>query len=323
MHATDDPDVAVEDGIGPGADLRGRDLRGVNLGRLDLAGADLTEADLRDADLTGASLVGACLHGADLRGARFLHADLTGADLSVANAADAALGGATLDRAVVFGSDLSNASLSHASLRGADLRTTRFGGARLIGADLADADLSRADLSGADMTDAAVDGASFHDASMSATVVRGIRGAEHADWVGASFSSADFTGAYLARREAIDQNYLHEFRRRGRMHEWLYRLWWVTSDCGRSFVRWGMLTVLFALVFGGVYSFVEIDYGGHETSISSVYFSVVTLTTLGYGDVVPASQTAQIVVMLEVVLGYVMLGGLLSIFATKMGRRGE
>jgi uncharacterized protein YjbI with pentapeptide repeats len=323
MHATDEPDAAVEDEFGPGADLRERDLRGLNLGRVDLAGADLTGADLRDADLSGASLVGACLHGADLRGARLLHADLTGADLSIVNGSDVALGGATLDGAVLFGADLSNASLSHASLRDADVRTTRFEGARLIGADLTGADLSRADLTGADMTDAVLGGASLHDAGMSATVVRGIRGAEDADWVGASFSSADFTGAYLARREAIDQNYLHEFRRRSRLHEWLYRLWWVTSDCGRSFLRWCVLTGLFALIFGGIYSFVELDYGDHETTISSVYFSVVTLTTLGYGDVVPASQTAQIVVMVEVVLGYVMLGGLLSIFATKMGRRGE
>lgn len=322
MYATDEPGVAAGE-IGPGADLRGRDLRGATLARAELAGADLTDADLRDADLSGASLAGACLHGADLRGARLLHADLTGADLSAVEAADAALGGATLDGAVMFGADLSNASLSQASLHHADLRTTRFAGARFVGADLTQADLSRADLTGADLTDASLAGASLHDAALSAAVLRGIRGAPDADWVGASFSSADFTGAYLARREAIDQNYLHEFRNRGRAHEWLYRLWWVTSDCGRSILRWGLWTVLLAFAFGGAYSLVDIDYGDYETPISSLYFSVVTLTTLGYGDVLPASQTAQLVVILEVVLGYVMLGGLLSIFATKMGRRGE
>jgi len=323
MYATDDVGAATDDEICPGADLRGRDLQGAQLARVDLAGADLTEADLRNADLSGASLAGACFHRADLRGARLLHADLSGADLSIVNAADVALGGANLDGAAMFGADLSNASLSQASLREADLRTTQFGGARFVGADLSGADLSRADLSSSDMTDAVLAGASLHDADLSDTTVRGIRGAEDADWIGASFSSADFTGAYLARREAIDQNYLHEFRSRGQVAEVLYRLWWVTSDCGRSFLRWGLWTVLFALVFGGIYSFVDIDYGSHETAVSSLYFSVVTLTTLGYGDVLPASQTAQLVVMLEVVLGYVMLGGLLSIFATKMGRRGE
>ncbi|MEE9417675.1 MAG: ion channel, partial [Acidimicrobiales bacterium] len=181
----------------------------------------------------------------------------------------------------------------------------------------------RSNLSGADLTDANLDGASLHDADLSAATLRGIRGASNADWIGATFSTADFTGSYLARREAIDQNYLHEFRSRGRIQEFLYRLWWVTSDCGRSFLRWGVLTLAFSMVFGGIYRLVDIDYGSHETAISSFYFSVVTLTTLGYGDVLPVSQTAQIIVMLEVVLGYGMLGGLMSIFASKMGRRGE
>jgi len=38
---------------------------------------------------------------------------------------------------------------------------------------------------------------------------------------------------------------------------------------------------------------------------------------------VPASLVAQVVVMSQVVIGYLMLGGLLSLFATMMGRRAE
>jgi voltage-gated potassium channel Kch len=50
---------------------------------------------------------------------------------------------------------------------------------------------------------------------------------------------------------------------------------------------------------------------------------VVTLTTLGYGDVIPASAGGQVIAMVEVVTGYVMLGGLLSILSNKMARRGD
>ena len=64
-----------------------------------------------------------------------------------------------------------------------------------------------------------------------------------------------------------------------------------------------------------------IDYGAHKAPLSSLYFSIVTLTTLGFGDVLPADGWAQGAVLAEVVLGYVMLGGLLSIFADKMARR--
>jgi len=42
---------------------------------------------------------------------------------------------------------------------------------------------------------------------------------------------------------------------------------------------------------------------------------------LGFGDVLPITQFAAFLVMLEVILGYFMLGGLISIFATKLARR--
>jgi hypothetical protein len=52
-----------------------------------------------------------------------------------------------------------------------------------------------------------------------------------------------------------------------------------------------------------------------------IYYSVVTFTTLGFGDIVPKTNLAALLVMAEVILGYVMLGGLISIFATKLARR--
>jgi voltage-gated potassium channel Kch len=52
-----------------------------------------------------------------------------------------------------------------------------------------------------------------------------------------------------------------------------------------------------------------------------MYYSFVTFTTLGLGDVYPATQTAARLVIFEVVVGYIMLGGLISIFATKLARR--
>ena len=65
------------------------------------------------------------------------------------------------------------------------------------------------------------------------------------------------------------------------------------------------------------------DDGAAETALSPYYFSVVTLTTLGYGDVLPNSLAAQILVIIQVIIGYVMLGGVLSIFANKMSRRAD
>jgi hypothetical protein len=52
------------------------------------------------------------------------------------------------------------------------------------------------------------------------------------------------------------------------------------------------------------------------------YYSVVTFTTLGFGDIIPKTTTAAFCVTIEVILGYVMLGGLITIFASKLSRRG-
>ncbi len=301
-----------------GADLRGIDLRGADLRGLVFDRADLRKSHLNGADLTGASLRGVRVDDAELIGVQ-----LDGADLSGASAQRVVLGRSSMTETVLFDADLTEASLSEADLRGADLRATTLDRSRLLdvcleGADLSHASIVEADLAGADVTDATFRGASLRGSSF-----RALRGFDSADWIDVNVGDTDFAGAHLVRRVILDQNYLHEFRNRDRTHAVIYEVWRITSDCGRSFARWGLLTAIFATVFAAAYTLVDIDYGDYETSLSPLYFSIVTLTTLGYGDALPASMPAQILVLIEVVLGYVMLGGVLSIFANRMGRRAD
>ncbi len=306
--------------------FRGQTFIGANLQGLDLSGCDLSGADLSGADLTGTRLVStnlqdAILHEANLEQCEFLKANLTNADLSNARAHQAGFCQATLDGASFLEAQLDHSSFSGASaidtdFRAASLFGTRLSAADLTGADLRRASLEQADLSQAILTRSRLDGASLREARLGATV-----GYTTASWIGVDVREVNFCGAHLLRRHILDANYLHEFRHQSPTNEWFYRVWWLTSDCGRSFRRWGLWTALIAVVFAAIYTFVDVDYGAHETLLSPLYFSVVTLTTLGYGDVLPASLTAQVVCMVEVVLGYVMLGGALSIFTTKMARR--
>lgn len=178
-------------------------------------------------------------------------------------------------------------------------------------------------MHGADLTRANVDHAIFRDTDISRARVNAMTGYETTDWIGVDILDADFAGAYMVRRSIMDQNYLYEFRHKNRLSSIVYQIWRITSDCGRSFVRWTLLTGIIASLFAIAYGFVDIDYGDYETSLSPLYYSIVTMTTLGYGDVTPASTAAQVVVMIQVLIGYVMLGGVLSIFATRMGRRAE
>lgn len=316
------------DPIAPGADLsnallQDADLAGRTLIGCNLSGADLSGANLTGADLTGANLQDAQLSGATLNETRFLGADLRRADLTGASTRRALFGQAKLSDAVLFNADLGEATLSHADLSGADLRVAKLPGARLRQANLTGADLSRADLREADLTKARVTRAGFRDADLRHARLRGVEGYGDADWIGVDIVDADFAGAYLLRRSIMDQNYLHEYRNKSRTNAIVYYIWSITSDCGRSYGRWALWTIAVAILFAFVYTVVGLDFGPHQTGMSPFYFSVVTLTTLGYGDIVPTTETTQIVAMFEVIIGYVMLGGLLSIFATKMGRRAE
>lgn len=248
---------------------------------------------------------------------------MSGADLSQVNAHQAGLGGVDLTGAMMVGADLSGATLSGADATGADLRGANLDDARLRETVLAEADLTRVSAKRADLSEAVVTGAVFVDTDLSGARLRKVNGYESANWIGVDILDVDFSGAYTARRLIIDQNYLHEFRNRDRKHRVLYELWRLTSGCGQSVARWGGLTAVVTIVFAIAYTQVEIDYGDHETPLSPLYFSVVALTTLGFGDVLPASMPAQIVVIAEVTIGYCMLSGLLSIFATRMGRRAD
>ncbi len=293
------------------ADYSGQDLRGH-----DFCGTSLRSANFADADLTGA-----LFYEADLTEAEFTGAKLDGANFESANASRACFGNASLVEARLFGADLTRATLSGADLSRADLRGASLVEVRMIKCTLDGADLERADLTRASTRGSSCRETSFDRAKLDGACLRELRGADTASWIECEIKKVDFTGAYLLRRQIIDQNYIHEFRNLSRAHRVIYWIWWFTSDCGRSLARWGACTASVALAFGFAYQFVAVEFGSNPTPLSPFYFSFVTITTLGYGDVLPASTGAQILVMLEVALGYMMLGGMLSIFSDKMARR--
>ena len=326
--ARDEMVEQLREGSAPTRDLRGIRLIGESLVGVDLSGFDLRDADLSEADLTGARLVkadlrGATLHGTNLTDAELLAADLTGANLSGAVAPRGGFGNVKLEGASLFDAHLEGATFHGADLLGADLRAARLRGARMIEANLGGAILEGADMTQTDLGQCAVADAVFDRVDFTGAHIRGLTGYEEASFIGARILNVDFCGAYLVRRFIMDQNYLHEFRQQNRTASAVYWVWWATSDCGRSFTRWSLWTVLIMVLFGIAFQFVPMDYGDYQTPLSSFYYSVVTLTTLGYGDVLPAAMSAQVLAMLEVVIGYVMLGGLLSIFANKMARRAD
>ena len=82
----------------------------------------------------------------------------------------------------------------------------------------------------------------------------------------------------------------------------------------------------------GINPEVTIDYTAETTKkgesilrekswFTPYYYSTVTFTTLGFGDVKPRNLAAEMWLTVEVVLGYFFLGGLVAILASKLARR--
>lgn len=315
-----------ESGMGldlSGAQLSGEDLSGLNLSMADLSGADLTGANLANTNLFKANLTRAILIQANIESAELSGADLTGAVLDQARAQKVGLGNACLKGAQFLSCNLSDSTLSMSDLQGADFSNACLKSSRLRNADMTGANFTNVDFRDADMSLSNVRDAIFINADLRNARLRVMKGFEKANWIGADIRDINFAGAYRLRRFIQDQNYLKEFRSESRFNNALYYLWWLTCDCGRSVSRWCLWVIFILLFYSWLYTFVEIDYGNYPTKISTFYYSVVTLTTLGYGDVTPASIGGQVVAMLEVITGYIMLGGLLSIFGSKMARRAE
>lgn len=161
------------------------------------------------------------------------------------------------------------------------------------------------------------------------------------------------TNPYL-KRYIDDEQWIKSWRERGGgSRKALFVFWEVMSHCGRSFFLWASWSLSIALIFGFLYAqypfpswlswipgfewlltnvphpvlHIDSKLGAtgelirETTGFTPYYFSIVTFTTLGFGDVTPLGLAGEVWLAIEVVLGYVMLGGLISIFANKFARR--
>lgn len=121
-----------------------------------------------------------------------------------------------------------------------------------------------------------------------------------------------------------------------------YAIWQITCNFGTSSLRWFATSFIFIISFGLIFSSLpcpeiihrffpeiekllcsispDINIISANNWYTPYYFSIVTFTTLGFGDVTPGNFPAQIWITLEVVIGYIMLGGLITIFSRKIVR---
>ncbi len=131
-------------------------------------------------------------------------------------------------------------------------------------------------------------------------------------------------GNAIFKRDAQDQDWIETYRSQSRRHYFIYLFWDALTDCGRSLWRVCAIAFCLAGAFGLLYSWCPWLLDESEsarTRFTPFYYSFVTMTTLGFGDVKPGCLLGEILVTFEVVLGYATLGILVSILSNQVARR--
>ena len=341
LNRTNFSDTNLCKAVLEGVKLQQANLDGANLSEANLLGANLTAANLQSADFTDANL-----YRIPAPQAKFTGAKLTNVNLEQANLYNADFQGSDLSRASLYQAGLSHAILHEANLLKANLIRAKLDKANVSYTNLRKAILAEADLTGAYLYEGDLRGAKLYRANFERANVAGVKFNRWAKYQGIRVATC--YGNQRFRRFAQDQEYIEEFR-----SSWwrkpLYWLWLIFADCGRSFSLWAVWSVVFALMFGLLYAgnpifdwlpdnwkpIVSLEHVGLQSNEAGVvntqhrkptgftlyYFSIVTFTTLGFGDVTPLNLAGEVWITIEVILGYIMLGGLISILANKLARR--
>jgi hypothetical protein len=297
------------------------DLSHANLAKKHLKDINLSHAHLAHTDFSHTNMEKANLAFAHLEGATFLFTNLRKADLRAAYLKRASLEDAVLDRANLSQAHLEGAMLAHASCRHASFVDANFAGVNFTSCDLESSNVASA----------------AYDHKIGAMLLRRFRIRPRDLWrrrwdfvldttVRCRGVNPNSYGSPKFRRFLEHQDYLEELMESGGGRAVSF-VWWLTSDCGRSPLRWALWCFLIISFFATAFWLAGPEHF-NETSLPFSFFitfygSVVTFTTLGYGDFVPCSYLACTLIMIEVLLGYFMLGGLISIFATRVVSRGR
>ncbi len=199
-------------------------------------------------------------------------------------------------------------------LSGRDLKKKNLSKIDFFQADLSKADLSQADLSETHVSEADIRGAKLDWAKTDRLLLDNVRYDARTSFLGVDLNSINFTLAALLRDLALTQQRIDHLKSRNPILAAFLRM---TSEYGLSLGRFFLWTGLVIAIFAVLFAVVPgaITKGGFWNAL---YFSVVTFTTLGYGDITPSSPIGQLFAMIEVALGYLMGGLLVAILARRM-----
>ena len=205
--------------------------------------------------------------------------------------------------------DIRGISLAKETLKKVDLNSVD-----LYRANLESATFHEVNLKNSWLSEANIKGASFEWVDMTGVLVDNADFDHETKFSGVNLNSINFTLAALLQDVVVGQQRIEHLERRYPMFALFLKL---TCDYGRSFGRFLVCSISIIILFGVIYKLfpgsINVDDLG-----SSMYFSVVTFTTLGYGDLFPVSALGKVIVIIEVLLGYIMIGLLVAILSRRI-----
>lgn len=89
----------------------------------------------------------------------------------------------------------------------------------------------------------------------------------------------------------------------------------------RKIIYFGLAIIVVILLFAFIYCGISSSIKNVDGFCSALYFSIVTITTLGFGEMYPLDGFARVVVCLEVLVGVVSVGVFLNSIAQAQAQR--
>ena len=201
-----------------------------------------------------------------------------------------------------------------------DLRGIPLSGVDCSGLDLSDIDFFAADLSKAIFTGAKLSnsylsecdirGAVFDWAKFDGALLDHVKFDRNTSLLGVNINEVNFTLSTLLYDLALSQQRIQQLEQYYPVFS-LFLRW--SCDYGRSFILYLFWVVVFIFGYASTYCvLMDISF------LDSVYFSIVTFATVGYGDIAPHEPLQKIIVCSEILIGYLMGGLLVAILAKRV-----
>ena len=339
------------------ADLSGSDLGGGTFIRASFNGATLVNIEAEGADFSNSEFMGGNLSESRIEKSSFERSTMSAVKFNDSHIYRCNFTNTMLSEAEFEESDLLHSNLSESRLAGANLTDSSLRATDLQLSNLEEAIAIRTDFRGADLTDSRLYDIHISDVQISQSTEFGGKSIyEKADFEDRNndFGGEDFdryrVASWVYRRlqtlfemnamtEKSREYYILRQEAQRKSHrdnrnfgDWFYLQLskWVTKHntspnrvVASSLVVIGLFSLLYTLS-GGVIStaatndLVKIKLPNVFIGIgNNIYFSVVTFTTLGYGDLQPVGVVARFFAMVESLLGALLMAWLVFV----LGRR--